>query len=105
MSSRAVAIAASRSAAAADSSTSTTAKRTTKTYTYKTDSSGNVSTEVHTHVDQSSDQVTNTPPVLLNTSLASPAAGFHLTGHIYKVIRWLSNLGTVTEWRICGKAI
>lgn len=56
MSSRAVAIAASKSAAAADSSTSVMAKRTTKTYTYKTDSSGNVSTEVHTHVDSSSDQ-------------------------------------------------
>ena len=55
--SRAVAVAASRSAAASDQSTSVSAKRTTKTYTYKTDSSGNVSTEVHTHVDQSSDQV------------------------------------------------
>jgi hypothetical protein len=50
---------ATRSAAAADSSTSVSAKRTTKTYTYKTDSSGNVSTEVHTHVDSSHDQVKN----------------------------------------------
>jgi hypothetical protein len=38
-------------------STSVSAKKTTKTYTYKTDSSGNVSTEVHTHVDSSMDQV------------------------------------------------
>ena len=55
MASRAVAVAASRSAMAADSSTSTSARKTTKTMTYKTDASGNVSREVHTHVDSSSD--------------------------------------------------
>ena len=55
MASRAVAVAGSRSAAAADSSSMMSARKTTKTTTYKTDASGNVSTEVHTHVDQSSD--------------------------------------------------
>jgi len=40
---------------AADSSMATSARKTTKTMTYKTDASGNVSREVHTHVDSSSD--------------------------------------------------
>jgi len=55
MASRAVAIAASSKASAQDTSTATSARKTTKTYTYKTDASGNVSKEVHTHVDSSSD--------------------------------------------------
>merc|ERR1712126_477533 len=55
MASRAVAVAGSRSAAAADSSTMMSSRKTTKTYKTVTDSSGNVSTEVHTHVDSSSD--------------------------------------------------
>ena len=55
MASRALAVAASSSAMAADSTTATSARKTTKTYTYKTDASGNVSKEVHTHVDSSSD--------------------------------------------------
>lgn len=47
----------SRSAAAAggESSTTMASRKTTKTYTYKDDGSGNVSSEVHTHVDSSSD--------------------------------------------------
>jgi len=55
MASRALAVAASSKAAAAEQSTSTSARKTTKTMVYKTDSSGNVSREVHTHVDSSSD--------------------------------------------------
>merc|ERR1711934_1259720 len=55
MATRAVAVAGSRSAAAAESSTMMASRKTTKTTTYKTDASGNVSTEVHTHVDNSSD--------------------------------------------------
>lgn len=54
MASRAVAVA-SRSAMAADTSTSVASRKTTKTMVYKTDASGNVSREVHTHVDSSSD--------------------------------------------------
>lgn len=50
-----MAIAASSKATAQDVSTSVATRKTTKTYTYKTDSSGNVSREVHTHVDSSSD--------------------------------------------------
>ena len=38
-----------------DASSSTAMRKTTKTMTYKTDASGNVSREVHTHVDNSSD--------------------------------------------------
>merc|ERR1712186_296399 len=56
MASRSVAVAGSRSAAAAESSSMVSARKTTKTYTTKTDASGNVSTEVHTHVDSASDQ-------------------------------------------------
>ena len=56
MASRAVAVVGSRSAAAAESSSMMASRKTTKTTTYKTDSSGNVSTEVHTNVDNSSDQ-------------------------------------------------
>merc|ERR1711997_1265453 len=52
MATRAVAVAGSRSAAAAESSSMMASRKTTK---YKTDASGNVSTEVHTHVDSSSD--------------------------------------------------
>jgi len=48
-------MAASRSAAAAESSSAMTSKKTTKTVQYTTDSSGNVSKEVVTHVDSSSD--------------------------------------------------
>merc|ERR1711879_1056830 len=55
MATRAVAVAGSRSAAAAESSSMIASRKTTKTTTYKTDASGNVSTEVHTHVDSSSD--------------------------------------------------
>merc|ERR1711874_588756 len=55
MATRAVAVAGSRSAAAAESSSMMASRKTTKTTTYKTDASGNVSTEVHTHVDSSSD--------------------------------------------------
>ena len=55
MASRAVAVSASSKATAADTHTSMASRKTTKTYTYKTDSSGNVSKEVHTHVDTSSD--------------------------------------------------
>ena len=55
MASRALAVAASSRAEAAEASTATSARKTTKTYTYKTDASGNVSKEVHTHVDTSSD--------------------------------------------------
>ena len=54
MASRAVAVA-SRSAMASDQTSSVQARKTTKTMTYKTDASGNVSREVHTHVDTSSD--------------------------------------------------
>ncbi len=50
-----MAIAASSKAMAADTTTSVASRKTTKTYTYKTDASGNVSREVHTHVDSSSD--------------------------------------------------
>lgn len=50
-----MAIAASSKAMAQDTTTSVASRKTTKTYTYKTDSSGNVSREVHTHVDSSSD--------------------------------------------------
>jgi len=42
-------------AAAADSSSMMSSKKTTKTIQYTTDSSGNVSKEVHTHVDSASD--------------------------------------------------
>ena len=45
----------SRSAAGADSSSTMATRKTTRTTTYKQDGSGNVSTEVHTHVDNSSD--------------------------------------------------
>jgi chromosome segregation ATPase len=55
MASRAVAVAGSRSGAAAESSSMMASRKTTKTTTYKTDASGNVSTEVHTHVDNASD--------------------------------------------------
>ena len=41
---------------ASDQSASMSAKKTTKTYTYKTDSAGNVTTEVHTHTDTTSDK-------------------------------------------------
>jgi len=51
-----LAVQASRSAAAAESSSAVATRKTTKTYTYKTDSSGNVSKEVHTNVDTSNDQ-------------------------------------------------
>ena len=55
MASRAVAVSGSRSAAAAESSTMMASRKTTKTYTTKTDASGNVSTECHTQVDNTSD--------------------------------------------------
>ena len=55
MASRAVAVAASSRAMAADSSSSTATRKKTTTMTYKTDASGNVSREVHTHIDSSSD--------------------------------------------------
>jgi len=55
MASRAMAVSGSRMAAAADSSEFMSSKKTTKTVQYTTDSSGNVSKEVHTHVDSSSD--------------------------------------------------
>merc|ERR1711993_219041 len=55
MATRAVAVAGSRSAAAAESSSMMASRKTTKTYKTVTDSSGNVSTEVHTHVDSASD--------------------------------------------------
>jgi len=55
MASRAVAVSGSRMAAAADSSEFSSSKKTTKTIQYTTDSSGNVSKEVVTHVDSSSD--------------------------------------------------
>lgn len=55
MASRAVAVAASSKATAQDSTTSMASRKTTKTYRTVTDSSGNVSREVHTHVDSSSD--------------------------------------------------
>ena len=45
----------SSSAAAGDASAMTASRKTTKTYTYKSDGSGNVSSEVHTHVEGSSD--------------------------------------------------
>ena len=53
MTSRAVAM--SRSAAGADSSQQVSSRKMTKTTTYRSDGSGNVSTEVHTHTDSSSD--------------------------------------------------
>ena len=53
MASRSLAM--SRSAAGADSSTTMATRKTTRTTTYKQDGSGNMSTEVHTHVDNSSD--------------------------------------------------
>merc|ERR1719150_113667 len=46
---------ASRSAMAAEQSSSVQARKKTTTMTYKTDASGNVSREVHTHIDTSSD--------------------------------------------------
>ena len=55
MASRAVAVAASSRAEAQDAHTSVAMRKTTKTYKTVTDSSGNVSREVHTHVDNSSD--------------------------------------------------
>jgi len=54
MASRAVAVA-SRSAMASDQTSSVQARKKTTTMTYKTDASGNVSKEVHTHIDTSSD--------------------------------------------------
>lgn len=45
----------SAAGAAADSATAMSSRKTTKTYTYKTDGSGNVSSEVHTKVEGSSD--------------------------------------------------
>ena len=56
MATRAVAMAGSRTAAASDSSAHTSMRKTTKTYKYQTDSSGNISTEIHTHTDTSNDQ-------------------------------------------------
>jgi len=53
MASRALAV--SSRSAAADSSAAVASRKTTKTYTYKSDGSGNVSTEVHTKVEGSSD--------------------------------------------------
>jgi len=55
MASRALAVSGSRMAAASESSAHMSSKKTTKTVQYTTDSSGNVSKEVHTHVDSSSD--------------------------------------------------
>lgn len=55
MSGRTLALAASQSASAAEESSSVSARKTTKTISYKTDSAGNVSTEIHTHVDSSKD--------------------------------------------------
>jgi len=55
MASRSLAVSGSRMAAAAESSSAMSSKKTTKTVQYTTDSSGNVSKEVVTHIDSSSD--------------------------------------------------
>jgi len=54
MSGRALTLASSQTASASEESSAVSARKTTKTISYKTDSAGNVSTEVHTHVDSSS---------------------------------------------------
>jgi chromosome segregation ATPase len=55
MASRALAVSSRSAAAAGAAESSVSSKKTTKTYKYSSDGSGNVSTEVHTHVDSSSD--------------------------------------------------